>query len=86
MRAKDLPRQLEAKGEIFMRKLYTEQDVNDIRFLQNKYQELTNACVEDDFELEIERKLVLHQIKTIKDMIDELGTEVPDDKARELGV
>jgi hypothetical protein len=33
----------------------------------------------------IEWKYLLTQVKTTKGMMDELGTEVPDDKAKELG-
>lgn len=72
-------------------RLYSVEDVHNYHFLANKYLELADdaekimqekGCHGKDG---IELKFALTQIKTAKDMMDELGTEVPDDKAKELG-
>jgi hypothetical protein len=79
------------RGEIYMR-LYSMQDVKDYLFLISQYDEATSN-VEGAMKKNsrkgqsdsVEQRFYLTQCKMIKDMMDELGVEVPDDKANELG-
>lgn len=64
-------------------KLYSEKDLRDYHFLADKYCELSDKIPIE--QIDIARRFLLMQIKMTKDMMDELGTEVPDDKAKELG-
>lgn len=64
-------------------KLYSEKDVHDYHFLADKYCELTDKITFE--QIDIARRFLLMQIKTTEDMMDELGTEVSDDKAKEMG-
>lgn len=72
-------------------KLYSEKDVRDFHFLANKYMELADNVEKvmkekpSRSEFDIECKFALTQVQTTKDMMDNLGIEVPDDKAKELG-
>ena len=70
-------------------RLYTVDDVQDYHFLANKYMELASvaekAMKERDSADSINVKFALTSVKLAKDMMDNLGTEVPDDKAVALG-
>jgi hypothetical protein len=74
-------------------KLYSIEDVHNYHYLMNKYMELADESEklyqdnEDKNAIanSIELKYLLTQIKTAKDMMNDLGTEVPDDKAKALG-
>jgi hypothetical protein len=74
-------------------KLYSIEDVHNYHYLMNKYMELADESVklyqdnEDKNAIanSIELKYLLTLIKTVKDMMNDLGTEVPDDKVKALG-
>ena len=70
-------------------RLYTVDDVQDYHFLANKYMELASvaekAMKERDSANSIDVKFALTMIQTTKGMMDNLGIEVPDDKAVALG-
>lgn len=67
--------------------LYTREDLDSYAYLSKKYWEAANAAEKlmqagtDGVEL----KYTLKQVDLIKGMINDLGLDVPDDKAKELG-
>lgn len=70
-------------------KLYSLNDMRDFHFLTDKYFEMTDvaekALKKSGSADSIEVKFALTSVKLAKDMMDNLGIEVPDDKAKELG-
>lgn len=79
------------KGSVKM-VLYTKKDLNDYVFLRDKFQKAVaeldlyiKGKQSQNLEDDIENKFGLQNIKMITDMIEELGIDVPDDKAKELG-
>jgi hypothetical protein len=79
------------KGSVKM-VLYTKKDLNDYVFLQDKFQKAVaglDSYIEgkqsQNLVDDIENKFGLQNIKMIKNMMDELGIDVPDDKAKALG-
>ena len=68
-------------------RLYSRKNLRDYRFLEKKYSEV---CVTADMLMRTgiegaELKFALKQLDLLKDMMEKLGVEVPDDKAKELG-
>jgi len=73
-------------------KLYASKDMKDYLYLSNRYNEMTTRYENYskgkqpiDYVNSIESKFYLSMIKATKDMMENLGVEVPDDKAKELG-
>ena len=73
-------------------RLYSENDLRDYRYLSSKYDEITDKIAKQeegrssvDVLNTIECKYHLKLIMATKEMMDPLGVEVPDDKAKELG-
>lgn len=73
-------------------RLYTMHDVQDYIFLNGRYEEAANKAEEAMKKNEgkgqcdsIEQRFYLKQLMGTKELIDDLGVEVPDDKAKEWG-
>jgi len=73
-------------------RLYSANDVRDYHYLSNKYSEITDTIAKQeegrasvDVINTIECKYHLKLIMATKEMMNDLGVEVPDDKAKELG-
>ena len=72
-------------------RLYSGQDVQDHHYLLGKYNELIDEAErlmkeeKDKIGSGIKTRFALNQVAMAKDMMDSLGTEVPDDKAVALG-
>lgn len=73
-------------------RLYSEKDLKDYTFLVEKYTQMVDRCEKYIngnqgvvLENTIESKFYLSLMKTTKELMDALGVDVPDDKAKEIG-